>query len=137
MAFLIFSIRAKQISVNGQIQVFINVEDDLHPASSFLKPVPNGLHRDLCRSPVWEHENTCGNTAERHTFQVLLCSQIQAGHVTGSKQALMLLCEPSLHYRPNGMQYIFARQIVTWCNLGLSGWLLMSLRFHYAIAGTS
>ena len=48
----------------------------------------------------------------------------------------MLFCEMSLNNRSHSVQDVFARQIVTRRNLGLSRGLLMPLRFHYAITGT-
>ena len=46
------------------------------------------------------------------------------------KQPAMLLIEPSLHDRPDGVNHIAARQIVGFCDLCLSGRFFMSLLFH-------
>ena len=95
------------------------------------------IDRDLCGDVVGEVKLACADTAERYTFQIILHSFIQAGEVTAFEQLAVLVREPAVYDRTHGVDHIFARQVISGCNLRLSCRLLVTLHLHKLITGVT
>lgn len=90
---------------------------------------------NLCRQIVGEMKLTCGNTAERHAFQAILCRQLQAGAIAGSQQLFVLFGHSPVDNWANSVQHIPARQIERGRDFRLTGGFGMALLFHQFRAG--
>lgn len=71
-----------------------------------------------------------GDAAKRNTLYAVLLGQLQTGTVAGGQQTFIFRGHAALNDGADGMQYIVAGQIVGFCDLGLPGWLLVTLALY-------
>ena len=89
-----------------------------------------GLYRDLCRAPLREAENAGGDTAERDAFAAVFFRELQAGGIAGREQLFVLCRQPLVHDGTDGVNHVFARQVIRRRDFRLPGRLLVSLLLH-------
>ena len=83
------SIGPEQSFVDFFVHIFENIEDHLFYTGLLFEKFFDGLHRNFGGKLVGEMKLSGGNAAERHTFQLFFCRQLQTETIARGQQFLV------------------------------------------------
>ena len=112
------------------LMIFISeyIENDLYVVR--LPEIPDSADGDLCSFFFGKTEHACRNAAESNAFDPVLNSGLKAVSVTAFEKAAMFICQTAADDRADRVDHVTARQIVSVCDLCLSGRFFMTLRLY-------
>lgn len=141
-SFFLFLERAKirklflfcqNLGINLFVQIFEHIENDIFKMRFFVfgKILSNRLHRDFGGQTVRETKLARRDAAERQTFEAVF---VGAGHDVAIAGGQLLLLEISGNAignnRPDSMDDITTRQVISLRDFGMAGRFLVALTLH-------
>ncbi len=118
----------EQFFIDPMIFISEYIENDLYVVR--LPEIPDSADGDLCSFFFGKTEHACRNAAESNAFDPVLNSGLKAASVTAFEKTAVFIRQAAADDRADRVDHVTARQIVSVCDLCLSGRFFMALRLY-------